>query len=158
MAVCRRPPARLAAAAHASCATNVGLLETVGRKARVSRLVCETGRLAFGSGSDRRGKPSAEQSSQRGLVGAARRWFVAVRSFVHRWPGGRHAWRAWIGVLGLVVVIAGIVMLVLPGPGWVVIFVGFGIWATEFPWAHSMLLSVRRRVASWTSWIRNRLS
>jgi uncharacterized protein (TIGR02611 family) len=72
------------------------------------------------------------------------------------WPGGHQAWRVGIGVLGLVVVIAGIVMLVLPGPGWVVIFVGFGIWATEFAWAHSVLAFVRRQVAIWTSWIRNR--
>jgi uncharacterized protein (TIGR02611 family) len=61
-----------------------------------------------------------------------------------------------IAVLGLVVVIAGIVMLVLPGPGWVTIFVGFGIWATEFAWAHSVLAFVRRQVARWTSWLRHR--
>jgi uncharacterized protein (TIGR02611 family) len=118
--------------------------------------VCETGRLESESRSDRRGESSAGKSSQRRVVDAARRWFVAVRSFVHGWPGGHHAWRVGIGVLGLVVVIAGIVMLVLPGPGWVVIFVGFGIWATEFPWAHSVLAFVRRLAASWTDWIGNR--
>jgi uncharacterized protein (TIGR02611 family) len=75
---------------------------------------------------------------------------------VRRWPGGHHAWRVGIGLLGLVVVIAGIVMLVVPGPGWVVIFVGFGIWATEFAWALSVLAFVRRQGASLTSWIRGR--
>jgi uncharacterized protein (TIGR02611 family) len=58
-----------------------------------------------------------------------------------------------IATLGLAVVIAGIVMLVLPGPGWVVIFIGIGIWATEFPWARSLLAYVRRHVGSGASWI-----
>jgi len=95
-------------------------------------------------------------STQHPVVRAARRWFVAARSVVRRWPGGQLAWRIGIGVLGLAVVIAGIIMLVLPGPGWLVIFVGFGIWATEFAWAHSLLAFVRRQVAGWTAWIRGR--
>jgi uncharacterized protein (TIGR02611 family) len=47
-------------------------------------------------------------------------------------------------------------MLVLPGPGWAVIFLGFAIWATEFPWARKLLMSARRWVTSTTSWIRRR--
>jgi uncharacterized protein (TIGR02611 family) len=77
---------------------------------------------------------------------------AAVRAFVHRWPGGPQAWRIGVAVLGLVVVLAGAVMLVLPGPGWLVIFLGIGIWATEFAWAHSLLQVVRRHVARWTAW------
>jgi hypothetical protein len=49
-----------------------------------------------------------------------------------------------------------VAVLVLPGPGWVVIFIGLGIWATEFAWADSLLGSVRRKVASWTAWIGRR--
>lgn len=33
---------------------------------------------------------------------------------------------------GVIVVLAGLAMLVLPGPGWVAIFLGFAILATEF--------------------------
>jgi uncharacterized protein (TIGR02611 family) len=65
-------------------------------------------------------------------------------------------WRVGIAALGGIVVLAGIVMLVLPGPGWVVIFIGFGILATEFVWAESVLSSVQRKVAGATSWIRRR--
>jgi uncharacterized protein (TIGR02611 family) len=75
---------------------------------------------------------------------------------VRGWPAGHYLWRLGIAVVGAVVVLAGIVMLVLPGPGWVVIFAGFGIWATEFLWAQSLLARVRRQVASWTSWIGRR--
>ena len=65
-------------------------------------------------------------------------------------------WRIAIAVLGLVVVIAGVVMLVLPGPGWVVIFIGFGIWAMEFAWADSVLAFAHRKVSTWTSRLRRR--
>ena len=83
-----------------------------------------------------------------------RRWFLTARAFVRRWPGGHLALRIAIGVLGLVVVLAGIVMLVVPGPGWVTIFVGFGILATEFAWAHSVLAFIRRQAKRLVSWIR----
>ena len=35
-------------------------------------------------------------------------------------------------IVGSLVIIAGIILLPLPGPGWVVIFLGFAILATEF--------------------------
>jgi uncharacterized protein (TIGR02611 family) len=37
------------------------------------------------------------------------------------------------------VLVAGLVMMVTPGPGWVAIFVGLAILATEFAWAQSAL-------------------
>lgn len=40
-----------------------------------------------------------------------------------------------VGVIGGTVIVAGIAMLLLPGPGWVTIAVGLGILATEFAWA-----------------------
>lgn len=38
-------------------------------------------------------------------------------------------------MVGTAVIIAGIVMLVFPGPGWAGIFLGFAILATEFAFA-----------------------
>ncbi len=35
-------------------------------------------------------------------------------------------------IIGWIVVVAGIIMLVTPGPGWAAIFLGFAILATEF--------------------------
>lgn len=40
-----------------------------------------------------------------------------------------------IGVLGLAVLSAGIVLLALPGPGLLVIVLGLAILSLEFPWA-----------------------
>jgi uncharacterized protein (TIGR02611 family) len=102
--------------------------------------VCDTARL--------------EPEDQGRLLGTARRWLDPARSHVHRWPAGRHAWRIAIAIVGLAVVVAGTVMLVLPGPGWLVIFLGFTIWATEFPWANAVALFVRRQISRCTALIR----
>ncbi|MEU7379480.1 TIGR02611 family protein [Streptomyces sp. NPDC042207] len=56
------------------------------------------------------------------------------------------SWQAGIFAAGLLVVIAGIVMLPLPGPGWLVIFGGMAIWATEFVWAQLALRWTKRKV------------
>lgn len=42
-------------------------------------------------------------------------------------------------VVGVTVLLLGVAMLVLPGPGWVTIFIGLAILATEFAWAKWML-------------------
>jgi uncharacterized protein (TIGR02611 family) len=57
-------------------------------------------------------------------------------------------------VLGFIVIVVGIVLLVVPGPGWVTIFLGLGIWATEFSWARNLLKFARRQVGAWTRWVR----
>ena len=50
----------------------------------------------------------------------------------------------------------GIVMLVTPGPGWVVIFLGLGLLAAEFVWAKRLMDRVKKeggrmRDAVWRS-------
>lgn len=56
------------------------------------------------------------------------------------------SWQIGVFIVGLAVVAAGAAMLVLPGPGWVVIFAGMAIWATEFTWAQLVLRWTKRKV------------
>ncbi|MFD7493064.1 TIGR02611 family protein [Streptomyces sp. NPDC059832] len=56
------------------------------------------------------------------------------------------SWQVGVFVVGFAVVVAGIIMLPLPGPGWLVIFGGMAIWATEFVWAQLVLRWTRRKV------------
>ncbi len=77
----------------------------------------------------------------------------SVRGRVHKVPGGATVWRVGIAVLGLVIVVVGVILLPLPGPGWLIIFLGIGVWATEFAWAHRLLGRARAFVSRWTSWI-----
>jgi uncharacterized protein (TIGR02611 family) len=40
---------------------------------------------------------------------------------------------------GFLLLAAGVVMLVLPGPGWITIFAGLALLASEFEWAERLL-------------------
>ena len=51
----------------------------------------------------------------------------------------RHAKRVIVGVIGSTILLIGIAMLVLPGPGLLVIIAGLGLLATEFVWARGLL-------------------
>ncbi len=48
-------------------------------------------------------------------------------------------WRIGVLTVGLLVVLTGVALLALPGPGWATIFIGFMILASEFTWARSSL-------------------
>lgn len=76
----------------------------------------------------------------------------AFRARVRTLPGGRIAWRVAVTIAGVAVIALGIVLLPLPGPGWLVIFGGLGLLATEYAWAARLLRWVRGHVVHWTRW------
>ncbi|MDP1797695.1 MAG: PGPGW domain-containing protein [Planctomycetaceae bacterium] len=59
----------------------------------------------------------------------------------------RQARKIVIAVIGGTVILAGVAMLALPGPGWVTIFGGLAILATEFAWARWVLKVAKERLA-----------
>jgi len=61
------------------------------------------------------------------------------------------AWRVMISIVGGLIIVVGIILLPLPGPGWLIIFLGLGLWATEFEWAARLLGFARRHVGRWAS-------
>lgn len=63
----------------------------------------------------------------------------------------RQVKRIIVFVVGMTVVLIGIAMIVLPGPGMVVIPLGLLILATEFVWAKKLLERVRQRINRWNS-------
>lgn len=54
--------------------------------------------------------------------------------------------RAVVIVVGFTILVAGIAMIVLPGPAVVVIPIGLAILATEFIWARKLLDKVKERI------------
>lgn len=63
------------------------------------------------------------------------------------------AYRITVGVVGLVVVVVGLILVPLAGPGWLIVLGGVAIWATEFAWAHRLRLWGTARLREWTAWI-----
>lgn len=61
-------------------------------------------------------------------------------------------YRIVVGVVGLAIFAVGIVAIPYPGPGWAIVFIGLGILATEFEWAHRLLGYARGRYDAVMSW------
>ena len=69
---------------------------------------------------------------------------MATSREVIRWIG-RNSRRAGITVIGFVLVIGGIILLPLPGPGWLIIFAGLAVLATEYVWAERALDAAKKK-------------
>jgi uncharacterized protein (TIGR02611 family) len=96
------------------------------------------GEVAVASEETRQTESGGAQD-ERGL-GSRAPEFIKARRMLHL------SWQVGVFIVGLAVVAAGVVMLPLPGPGWVVIFGGMAIWATEFVWAQLVLRWTKRKV------------
>jgi uncharacterized protein (TIGR02611 family) len=69
--------------------------------------------------------------------------FQRFREFVRRSRVLNTTWQIGVFTVGATVLAAGLVMMITPGPGWLAIFVGFAILATEFAWARRALQHAR---------------
>jgi hypothetical protein len=74
-------------------------------------------------------------------------WFTGIRRFFRKFAvitgHEKNARRVVVTVVGVTVVMIGAAMLVLPGPGLVVIPAGLTILASEYSWARRWLKKVR---------------
>ena len=68
-------------------------------------------------------------------------------------PTGRITLKALVAIAGALVVAVGITLIPLPGPGWLIVIGGLGIWAVEFHWAKRLLAFTRQNVRAWTRWV-----
>jgi uncharacterized protein (TIGR02611 family) len=60
------------------------------------------------------------------------------------WPETvRQARRVIVLIVGLTLLLCGVVMLITPGPGWLLIFAGLSILALEFVWARDLLKKIK---------------
>jgi len=69
---------------------------------------------------------------------------VATSRDVIRWIG-RNGRRVGVTIAGFVLILAGLAMLVLPGPGVLVIIAGLAVLATEYAWAERALDAAKRK-------------
>ena len=56
------------------------------------------------------------------------------------------AYRIAFMVLAFVIVLGGLALVPLPGPGWAIVFVGLGMLALEFKWAENLMEKVLNRL------------
>ncbi|MGI8758130.1 MAG: PGPGW domain-containing protein [Acidimicrobiales bacterium] len=70
---------------------------------------------------------------------------------------GRSARRIAVAVLGGALIVGGLVLLVLPGPGMLLLVAGFAVLATEFAWAQSALTVAKRKAGQAGSAMKRRV-
>jgi uncharacterized protein (TIGR02611 family) len=68
-------------------------------------------------------------------------------------PTGSVIFRTAIAIVGALVVVLGLILVPLPGPGWLIVFFGLSIWAVEFMWARNLLQFGKRILGAWTAWV-----
>lgn len=66
---------------------------------------------------------------------------------------GRITLKVVVAVVGVTIMLLGVVMIPLPGPGWLVVFAGLAILSVEYVWAKHLLSYTREKVRAWTLWV-----
>jgi uncharacterized protein (TIGR02611 family) len=77
----------------------------------------------------------------------------AWREGIRRRPLAYRVYRIGVAIVGGGICAGGIALVPLPGPGWLIVFLGLGVLATEFTWAARLEKFARAQVSSWTHWL-----
>ena len=56
------------------------------------------------------------------------------------------AYRIGFAIVAFAIVLAGLALVPLPGPGWAIVFVGLGMLALEFKWAERLMEKVLNQI------------
>jgi uncharacterized protein (TIGR02611 family) len=87
-------------------------------------------------------------------VSERKRAWARWRDRIRERRGVDLAYRSAVGVVGLAVLAAGIVVIPYPGPGWAIVFIGLAILATESDWARRLLKYTRGRYDQVMGWFK----
>ncbi|MCW2289589.1 TIGR02611 family protein [Leucobacter luti] len=81
------------------------------------------------------------------------RFMSTWRRWISRRPWLNTVYKVIVTTLGLLVVVIGLILVPLPGPGWLIVFIGLTILGTEYHWARRLLGWLRRVLARfWERW------
>ena len=78
---------------------------------------------------------------------------LGFRDRIESNPALKHAYKIGVGIVGFLVLCAGLVMIPFPGPGWLVVIAGLAILSTEFAWAERLLDFTKKHVFAWLRWV-----
>jgi uncharacterized protein (TIGR02611 family) len=81
-----------------------------------------------------------------------RRW-GSVQERIRATRAGRLTLRIVIGLVGAIVVVIGLLLVPLPGPGWLIVLAGLAILSLEFVWAQRLMHFTRTQLERWWHWL-----
>lgn len=85
-----------------------------------------------------------------------RRLMRRVRTWLAEHPRLDLAYRVSVGIVGGVLTVGGLLLVPLPGPGWLVVFLGLAVLGTEFHWARRISAWLKRMLDRFWTWWRAR--
>ncbi|RFA23378.1 TIGR02611 family protein [Subtercola boreus] len=85
-----------------------------------------------------------------------RLWLARRRAFIELHPRLRLSYLVAVAAVGITIVLVGIVLIPLPGPGWLIVFLGFAVLGTEFAAARRVNAFLRRMLGRASAWWRRR--
>ena len=85
-----------------------------------------------------------------------RRMLRRMRSWVSRHPRLDLAYRVAVGIVGGALTAIGLLLVPLPGPGWLVVFLGLAVLGTEFRWAGRIAGWLKRVLDRFWAWLKAR--
>jgi uncharacterized protein (TIGR02611 family) len=80
----------------------------------------------------------------------------AMREWIRARPHAHLAYRVLVAIVGGLVIVIGLILVPLPGPGWLVVFVGLTILASEFAFFHRISIWLRRKLHGFWDRVRHR--
>ncbi|MGZ8804105.1 MAG: TIGR02611 family protein [Microbacterium sp.] len=75
-----------------------------------------------------------------------------ARAWVSRHPRLEFAYRVAVCVFGGLLTVIGLVLVPLPGPGWLVVFLGLAVLGSEFRWAGRIAGWLKRQLDRFWAW------
>lgn len=80
--------------------------------------------------------------------------------FMHRWrrairrrPWLNSVYKIAVTLFGVLIVAVGLILVPLPGPGWLIVFIGLTLLGSEYHWARRLLGWLRATLARfWERW------
>ena len=81
-----------------------------------------------------------------------RRMLRRMRAWVSTHPRMDVAYRTAVGIIGGGLAILGLLLVPLPGPGWLVVFLGLAVLGTEFHWAQRIAAWLKRVLDRFWGW------
>ena len=78
----------------------------------------------------------------------------AWRRAIRQRPAALAAYRFVVLAVGGVLVLGGLALVPLPGPGWLIVLLGLAVLASEFEPAQRLLDFVKQHLHRWNLWVR----
>lgn len=79
-------------------------------------------------------------------------WFHDLRAWIHARPHVHLFYKVLVGIVGGLIVVIGLILVPLPGPGWLVVFIGLTVLASEFHFFHRIITWLRAQLHRFWDW------